>query len=269
MLFESPRALLSWADEDLSELEESMYEFYATEPFEHFVEHDEKSGYNAQKVRITKPVPESWRKLVSHALADIRHSIDQSLFAACQALSDDPIEIDINFPWGTHPKDFEARMAQRAYIPEALYEALRRTHPYPSGKDYKGGDDTIYEARKLAGGNKHRVAIEPLPGVQDYAIEGGGRRIIILHEPWNRVKQEFTAVLLEPGSEDECKIKLNFGVAFGDVGPLERQPILGVLPYFREYAMFICGTLEQEVAKILGGGGDDPPASPPKWEWEG
>ncbi len=249
--FESPRALLSWAKDGLDELEESMTAFYSGDVCKHFTEVDSDTGYTAHKVAVVKPVPENWRRLASHALADIRHSLDQSMFAACSALAHAQIETDVYFPWASHPKDLEARMISKDYIPEQIYPALRRLHPYPPGQGYEGGDELIFELRKLAGGNKHRVSIQPSAGVQEYSISGGSRRIIVLHEPWNAEKQEFTAVLVEPGSDDDCQIKLTFGVAFSEAGVLQGYPVIQALAFFADFAEFACGSLEAEVREII------------------
>jgi hypothetical protein len=242
---------LEWAHDDLDELEREMLAFYDSDACEKVTELDPKSGNYAHKVRVKKPVPEGWRKLVSHALADIRHSIDQSLFAACSALSDELIDVDVSFPWGTHRNDFEARMRKRKYIPQELYPALRRCYPYPTGDGYPDGDDEIFEIRKLAGGNKHRVAIEAFVGVLGFSVESDCHRIIIPYEPWDSAKQEFTFVLFPPGEEPNYKGKLTLGIAFGDVGPLKGKAILGHIPYFGRYAQFVCETLEKEVSEVL------------------
>jgi hypothetical protein len=250
-IFESPRALLSWANDDLRELEESMVAFYSGDVCKRFTEVEPVTGYTAHKVAIVKPAPENWRRLASHALADIRHSLDQSMLAACSALAPAQITSDVYFPWASHPKDLEARLVSKDYIPEQIYPAVRRLHPYPPGHGYEGGDELIYELRKLAGGNKHRVAIQPSAGVQEYTISGGSRRMVMLHEPWDAEKQEFTAALTEPGSDDDCEIKLKLGVAFSEAGLLQGYSVIQALTFFADYAQFACNHLEAEVRKIL------------------
>jgi hypothetical protein len=248
--FESAIALLGWANDDFHRLERSVRRYFAGETCEMFGELDPDTGYMAFKYRMTKRPPETWRRLTFRFICDVRHCVDQAMFAATAVVEGAAPDRDVYFPWAENPTDLTHR---RKKIPPELWPILDRLQPYRGGDDYPGGDDTVYALRKLAGPNKHRVAVNPSALPTNYKVSGTGvNRIILPRDGWDASKNELTIMLVERRGKPDYKVEVSVDISFGEVEGLEGQPVLSALDHFGKYATFVINNLAKASYKIAG-----------------
>jgi hypothetical protein len=114
-------------------------------------------GENFLKVKIKQKLPYNLRMRATDALTNLRHSFDQSLFAALKLL-DPALKKTVYFPWARSPTDLNHLLKSRA-IDERLWKAIRDVEPYSRGADFDGGDDLIRALAQLANG-KHTVGLD-------------------------------------------------------------------------------------------------------------
>lgn len=248
--FESAAALLRWANGDVKRLYYSVKRYFAGEPCEGVGEFDPKTGYHAYKIHFLKAPPETWRRLTFRVICDIRHCIDQAMFAAVHIVEGSAPDRDIYFPWAKCPVDLTHR---RKKVSEQLWPTLDRLEPYPRGDGYSGGDDTIFAIRNLAGPNKHRVAVSPAARPTAMQMSGTGfGRVIIPKDGWDASKNEFTVMLVEHLPDPDYEFQVAVDIAFGQVEGLGGKPVLPVLNHFGRYAYFVINELLHDARKIAG-----------------
>ena len=229
-------------------MQNSVARFLESDPFDQFTEIDPESGYIAHKIRINRKTPDSWRRLTFRILTDIRHAIDQAMFAATSAISPITIEDDIYFPWARSPTDLEYRMVK---IPAALHNVVRRLEPYPRGDGYTGGDDTVFAVRDVVGPNKHRITIAPCVRFNGYLFQGTvDGDFVVPFDGWDSAKNEFVIALIEPSAKPDYNFDFALDIAFGDVERLAGKPVLPILGHFGRYAAFVVKQLGNEVRSI-------------------
>ncbi|HEY0412683.1 MAG TPA: hypothetical protein VGD66_06050 [Allosphingosinicella sp.] len=163
--FESPKLLVSGAREDIDQFESGEGAFFGPGDVGVTVQEvDPKTKYTFVKFRITKAIPTVLRRRANNILNDLRHALDQALFAAARiVLKEDPG--DVHFPFATSPKDLEGRLkatrkgAGVLKIPVALHDVIRSFEPYPRGNGHDGGDDLLRLLGAVSGPNKHQFTI--------------------------------------------------------------------------------------------------------------
>lgn len=247
--FESAYALLRWASTDMNRLQRSVERYFDGNPCIEVTELDPATGNYSQKVRFTKKVPEAWRRLTFRTVCDLRHSIDQAMFAAVQTVLGRAPDGDIYFPWSKNPTDLTHR---RKKIPESLWPTLDTLEPYPRGDGYSGGDDGIYAIRNAAGPNKHRIAIKPQVSPLSWSFKGfaeGDWQIPF--NGWDGAKNEFTVIEnLPPGAKRDYTVEFTFDIAFDEVEGLTGKPVIPALDHFGRYATFVLLRLVHDAPQI-------------------
>jgi hypothetical protein len=249
--FESSISLLKWAGDDIHRLQRSVDRFFDHNPVAEVTEIDPETGTYAHKIKITKRPPVTWRRLTFRIICDLRHCIDQAMYAAVQTVLGAAPAEDIYFPWARDPTDLTHR---RKKIPDVLWPTLSRLEPYKRGDDYPGGDDTIYAIRNAAGPNKHRIAVKPQARPTAFKFTGSAEgNWRIPYDGWDGDKNEFTIIRnLPPGAKRDYECEFAFNIAFGDIEGLSGKPVLPILDHFGRYTEFVINSLLNDSEQIAG-----------------
>jgi hypothetical protein len=244
--FESPLLLLKWANEDGEELDRLLSAYFDSKPFQEFSSETDRPGYISHKIRITAQPPPTVRKLVYRVLSDLRHLFDQMAYSATAAVTETTPAGDLHFPWATNPDDLTTRLGK---FPAELHPLFRFLEPFASGSDYEGGDDIIFELRKLAGPAKHRLTLSPATGPVgiDFKSAAGSGDFLLPYDGWNADRSEYTLIHLRPDEPYDIDLKVLFNLTLAEVPRLTGIPILTLLNHYGEYAAFC---LEETIAAV-------------------
>ena len=157
-LFESPKSLLRWAYEDSVQYKKLEESFFSSEPTEQFVEYDVDMERDAQRLRFNEQPSDQMRKLVSHIVNDLRHALDQACYIAAHHFGWKKSRKipNLYFPWATSPADLQGRLKS---IPIELHQLILDAEPFGKQSNNEEGNDVIRELGKIAGPNKHQVAL--------------------------------------------------------------------------------------------------------------
>jgi hypothetical protein len=260
--FDSPREVLGWAREGISELDASCRAFLNTENYRSVREIDPETGQELFKVVCIAEMPVAIRRKATESLSNIRNAFDQALFAACCAIGKHPKE-SIYFPWAESPVDLEHRLGAKnskpgkiPKIPPELWPKLRSFEPYRRGDTYSGGEDGIRALAQIAN-RKHTVRLNFSANVTQVQL---GIYIDVLTEgqsyenpgnpTWDSVKNEIVLARYTPGAKCETKCSLHLYVAFDESAPLKGAPALDALDAFATKAQSVIDGLERTAAEI-------------------
>lgn len=250
-LFESPKALLTWAYEDTQRFKELEGRFFDSEPYETIVEFDPEFERDAHRIRFVDSPPSEMRKLASHIVNDLRHSLDQAFYAAATHFGWRPTKNQkvIYFPWVMSPSELEGRLRS---IPEQIHEVTRKAEPYPAQDGGSGGNNVVRQLGFLGGPNKHEVALSSraacaLTGMSvnwnaDWRIP---------YNPWDPFKEELTIGYFPKGTKGDYDAELTFLISFRDVEALKAHAASDVFDYWGAYAQHVVKALEGRVVEDL------------------
>ena len=112
--FESPKLLVEEARYDLQTVVEKQSEFFARRPLAPFERSDRQSGRIVYGLRPTAAIPGRIRAKANATISQLRHALDQAVFAATQQLSGRPTGNRTYFPFCQSPADFDVVMATRS-----------------------------------------------------------------------------------------------------------------------------------------------------------
>lgn len=248
--FESARTLLRWASVDIQNFYLSEQAFIDDAPYEVFTELDADTGHHFLKARMAK-VPDELCKLASHALWDIKHSLDHATCAAVRKIYGPDID-DIHFPIRSHLNSFESALratmkvagAEVLKYPVQLHDVLRRLEPYPTSDSYSGGSDEICALSKLANDTKHSVSLSATASVGILGMKAIGGLIKFFPEPHISPENELTLALVNLSTGFDMELNIASCVCFGDVKLLKRVPASKVLSEFYVAALDATNNLE-------------------------
>lgn len=256
--FESPKYLLDHVNKDLQKLITINKEAFATGAYQHIVDREPKTGHKRFKVKFTGTIPSDARYLANNIITNARHSLDQALAASVEILTGKPAGL-IYFPFSNSLADLRGRLKSRAYqtVPVALRPILEGFQPYPRGEGYIGGNDFLCAIAKANGPNKHQITLTPgfAMGPQTYirALEVKGYAYEVIVPPvWDMANGELIIAITADDAEVRYDLQTTFHIAFGDAGPLFRQPVIPALHKFIGIAQSIVLGLEAETRRIVG-----------------
>lgn len=254
--FDAARKSIAWANEGIQEIDAVLGRFFAHVKTVEVTEVDPNTGHNCFKVKLNERIPADVERKAFEALQHARNSFDQSLFAACVAISKRP-KNDIHFPWRTGPVDLERTLTHKnCRIPVEFWDVLRKHEPYGRSQTYTGGDDAVRELARIAN-RKHTIGIS----VAGY-IHGGrlpdvhGSKLSFLTMPaprWDAVKNEMTLVIYSGDVEIKNNYSFAFSVVFNETASLKNIPVGAGLKMFASKAKGALEDLEREAKKIVGG----------------
>lgn len=250
--FDKPAELLQWADEAVSDLKVEIKAFFSPDAGSFVAESDPQARELVLKFVFRKKIPSTIRRRATEALNNIRHSFDQSLYAACRVLRQ-PSEI--NFPWRTNPKDL-ARFLESKHVPRELWDDIFRHEPYFTGEGYAGGDNYIRKLAQLANG-KHTVGLGVRGEVvgfvwPDVTYSGPFARVALTMPRWDPVKNEivYARVPLGASLQDNERVKLH--IVLDEPGLLQGKPLVASLELLLKKAHTVHNDFKATCARATG-----------------
>lgn len=248
-LFESPKALLTWAYEDAQRFKELEIEFFKNDPYERIIEFDAAYQREAHRIRFTSEPPTEMRKLASHVINDLRHSLDQGFVTAAKFFGWEPSRKErtlLYFPWSKNLRDLtEFRLKG---IPEQIHKVIIDAKPYFAQDDGSGGDDIVRALGSIAGPNKHEVALASRAFVainQMQVLWDGDWRIP--YNPWDPLKEELTLGYFSQGSKGDYNADVSFLIGFRDIETLNGRACSDLFSYWGSFANHVVKGLERRV----------------------
>jgi hypothetical protein len=258
--------MLRWADEAIEELDASCGAFFNKDNFGEVREFDAKTNLITLKIVLTGAIPSAVRRKIAEALNSIRHSFDQSLFAACWAITGSKPKQSIYFPWATDPIDLQKRLdpstrikpgktAKSPSIPPDLWPILSSFEPYGRGNSYPGGDDTIRTLAQISSERKHTIRLScgvNVDGFQPGSYSSKGRGSLSIFAPrWDPVKNEIKISEFSPNVQTDYKYQL-YGYIALDEPAMKGANVIEALGVFKAKAQSVLEGLEGEVRRITG-----------------
>jgi hypothetical protein len=243
--FESPKLLLARGKENSAEFEGRFRAFVKSTHLTIAHDLDPKTGNAIIKARLDKPFPGGLRPILSDAINNFRHALDQAVNSAA-------VEIragkrDCYFPFAADINDLGVLYVKRfKTVPVALRPFLDNLKPYA------GGDDLLWSLGKISGPNKHQIILETATDVTQIVevkaeIAGRWRRIY----RWDSAKEEMTIAVAAPGTQFNLNIEMPILVKFGGSGPLSGHEAIGTLNALAGKADGILKGIEAETARII------------------
>lgn len=254
----SARDLIRWAREDAESFDAGNDIYFAGNPYAYLFEDDPKTGHVFLKIGVA-PIPDELRKLASHAIWDLKHSLDHATYAAILAVTGAPPIKDTYFPWCDHPNALETKLTRPdkdgiVKYPPVLHDLFRSFEPYPTGQGYAGGNDQFVALNKLANTSKHAVVLRPgtrsfLDRFQGAAHTSG--LVYITPDDWNHTKQQLTLGLFRKGSQMNMDLELSSFIEIGEVEALKGYPVGDVLEGFARNVVQVVDEIKAGVTAIL------------------
>lgn len=255
--FDSPKSLIGHAKEDLAKVVATSNDALRTSRHVEVIDREPETGYKRYKIKFDGKFPTRISYDVNNILNSLRHSLDQSLVASVEALTGKRSGT-IYFPLRTTRDDFESWLLSKNFagVPSDLYPILRSFEPYPSGTEYPGGNDLLCDVAKIVGPNKHQVTIKaglnlgPQFRLETLRFTGGCYKMG-MPPKWDMTNNEMVLATVADDCEITYDLKFEFYVAFGDPGPMFREPVIPVLNKFAAVAERIVLGIEAETDRIL------------------
>jgi hypothetical protein len=245
--FESPKLLLARAKENAAEFRGRCQAFADSDPACIIEELDPRSGDKIVYLRLIKPLSPSVRPVISDAINNCRHALDQSVNIAAIEIRGG--KANTYFPFGENAARFASIYDTSRYGP--IPTQLR---PYINGlKPYFGGDDVLCFLNRITGPNKHQIILTVEASPIGYIASGqlGGDSSLGIW-PWDAAKKQCQIGRCRAGGTWEMNFKtVSFSISVGNGGPMQGQPAIGALDAFLSKAESIVLGLEVETARIL------------------
>lgn len=254
-LFESPKALLNWAYEDTEQFKELERAFFGSEPYEGFVDFDAERQRDIHRVRMVDSPPAEMRKLASHVINDLRHSLDQATFAAASFFGWLPSRTQkvIYFPWSSGPTDLKGQLGR---IPEEIHQIFSEVEPYDTREKPSRGNDVIRQLGTLGGPNKHEVALssQVIASLTNMTVPEGGPQWLVPYpeKMWDSEKEHLTLIEFPTGTVSDYNADISFRIRFKDRPLLQEYAASDLLTYWGTYAQHVVQRLERRVLESAG-----------------
>ncbi|WP_408586570.1 hypothetical protein [Novosphingobium sp.] len=241
--FETPQEHIDWAKTRIDAAEEAFARYAQDGAITPVTEFDAEAGERVFKIRLVKALPMEITGPLRNALLDIKHSFDQSLFAAAQ--SHRCFRFAQNYPWADSLAGVEGIIDKRqskpkSALPQVIIDEITRQKPHEAGPRLAGGEYLIREVAKLAN-DKHTIGFRTnvsLTGMKfsNAMFSGSGSFL----SPWDPEKQEMVIARLEPGghfSYDDCTFGMD--IFFDRAGDVGKIPVLVAARLFADHAQHV------------------------------
>jgi hypothetical protein len=255
--FDSPKSLINHTKEDFSDLVTICKTAFQNGGYAHIIDREPETGHKRYKIKFTGSIPSRARYVANNILINLRHALDQALVASIETITRTKAG-RVYFPIANSPADLKGRLRN---IPEALHPILTSFEPYPRGSGYVGGNDFLCAVTKVVGPNKHQITLSPSldmgPGFGIDTLRETGKVFKMNLPPvWDMANGEMILATVADDCDLHYDFKVAFQIAFGDAGPMFRQPVIPVLHKFTAIVERIILALEAETRRI---GLIDPP----------
>jgi hypothetical protein len=246
--FESPKLLLERAQEHLAELQRREKVFFGRQPYARIVEPDTDPRYEVHKLRFTAKVPGSYSTVVSDALNNIRHTLDQTVVASARALGATKVG-HIYFPVCDVESQLEGAIRKKCEgVHPDVVDFIRKQKPY------RGGDPIIALLSKLAGSNKHQM-LAPIGAMSNgiITIPGGWNPAdadnFLPMPHWDGAKNELTLARIRRGYKAPHNLQVRFEIAFNDPDAQIEAPVISFLDIAGLFVSTILANIEMITLK--------------------
>lgn len=243
---ESPKLCLSYARDDIQDLDNKFEAFFMSNPYTKVIEHDLKAGMDVHKVKLTKQLPARISHLANRIAVEMRSALDQCGYAIAKASGNTRLK-GTYFPFARTASELDDVVSRRCKdLPPEISAFFR------SFNAHKGGDDLLWSLNELANCHKHRFIMPVAHGnvgthFKNLSVRGS---FAIPNQAWNTEKNEIEIFRASHGSETKYDIDLAFYVAFGDIGAVKGAPVLTVLLDLANRVQEIIGATETEARRI-------------------
>lgn len=248
-LFESPKALLTWAYEDAKRFKELEVAFFDGNPYEQIVEFDEVYQRDAHRIRFTSQPPAEMRKLASHIINDLRHALDQAFVTAAKFFGWLPDRKDRSLLYFPFSKDLTDLTKHRLRgIPVEVHKVIVDAQPYFAQNDGTGGNDITRELGRIGGPNKHEAALTSRAVValtELKVVWNADWRVP--YDPWDPLKDELTIGYFPKGTKGDYNADVTFLICFSDIEALNGRAASDLFDYWGRWVQHIVKGLEGRV----------------------
>lgn len=246
--FNAPQQTIDWARESIRLGVEACAPYLQNDAFATVVEVDRETGDEVHKVILANPPTLAIKGYFSNAVTDLRHSFDQSLFAAAQICG--CVKFDQNFPWADSIDGLtgiinKRQIKESSRLPQHIVDEILRHEPYAARPGAPGGNNFVRDVAKMAN-NKHSIGLTASVTISQAAfknvvIEGPGSFL----KPWDPVKKEIEISRLRPGgSVSYDNPRFTAHVSFEHAGLIGRMSAAGVALQFAEKAQAVLDGLK-------------------------
>lgn len=245
--FESARLRLEAAKENIAHLNDRIEGFFDKHPATPIVENNPKTRDHTLKVKFA-PQPRDWPVKTAEILEHLRHTLDQTIYAAARASGVDAPR-NAYFPFSDTPENLENVIKGRCTdVPKEILALARAFQPY------KGGNFTLWALNKAAN-TKHTRLMPVGVGAADTYVKNlaiSSKGPFVMRAPrWDRTKNEI--IVIEAGAVEtvDYELAVSFTVAFDEVEPVAGQPIIGVLNAMARVVESILVAIEAETHRLF------------------
>jgi hypothetical protein len=241
--FNAPQKSIDWAKECIDRGRLEFGKYVNNDAFSLVIEDDVETGEKVTKIALVKDIPASVEGLFRNALVDLKHSFDQSLFAAAQSMS--CIRFDRSYPWAdsliglsaiikTRQKDAKTR------LPDVIINEIFRQEPHSTRPTFIGGNDFIRDIAKLVN-DKHTIGFDIAASVETLVLKNFTTNgPSSLAGKWDSIKKEIEICRVGIGgsvSHDHPSITSN--IFFKRTGNIGKVPVPVAAMEFADKAQFV------------------------------
>lgn len=253
----SPKKMLRWAQEEISEIEDLFLGWGAGQ----FIQPGVRLSSDGATLEIyivsVEDLPDRIERLVNNAATSIRHAFDQSTYAVVTAVHGEWNGDQPSFPWRQSPADLE-KWLNKFELPEPYRRALRDMRPYNSVDGVQDGDDLLRDFAKAVNPAKHEAIFRfnghLIPQSFNLHFEGGGetglRAAFTTGMFPVMVGKTFATVSGNIGIVEGVDAAFGCQLSFIGTPHLESQPVLTVLGHAHSQLQRLLFSLEAAAAQI-------------------
>lgn len=253
--FRAAEESIEWSKQATLEFTQLTDKALSSDKSEIIEEIEPGTGVTLVKFRFTEPVPSDVRRKATEALIHARHSFDQAIFAAHEALEPGR-NYSNNYPWANGAKDLEGRMRAKG-VDSRLWDFFRSQKPYGAPENRAKNADVVRILATIAN-NKHSIGFNiagAVHGTQYPAITPGGPDVLVDIQGgvWDDRKQEIELYRKTGRIEQDGPIMIALSLQLTDEKLNHSIPASYAFGLLMSEAKKICAKLEAECHQILGG----------------
>jgi hypothetical protein len=244
--FISSQKRLTRAKEHILHLEKRINKFFKKQPYTRLTERDAEGINDLHKVKLIKPIPDSFTGLAVEAIEGLRASLDHAAFTTA-FLSGKQNSKSAYFPIAKDVTELDNVIKGRCKdIPQEIITLFRSFNPY------KSGNDLIWALNSICNSNKHRMIVpigivSPGMHIQHMTFSGPGA---IPAPKWDSEKDEIIFAVTSPGTRLQYNLNISFFIAFGEVEAVAGKPMIPLLNAIASEVQRIILAIESEATRI-------------------
>lgn len=245
--FESPKALIRRAYEQIGEYERELADFGKIEPFIRIVDVDSEPGVEIHKIRITRDLPRKLSVIFGDISKNLRSALDHAVYGCAVALGV-PHPKGTAFPIADHPNGVVGSLKAMKDLPAEIHPLLISFRPH------EGGNRLIWGLNEVRNSNTHRLLVPFAKVGMANIMQASG---ILMNEgaigysEWNPSKNELEFMRCGIGSTISYTLTVSIGNTFDNVktfqGSFAKETILEAAAEVNRIVLEI----EKETAAIL------------------